>query len=261
MPIFNIMPTLPFLLSTAAHADEPLHQSALLPNNSELEEIIKNPPKKPNPNGKKKGKKKKKEINIPIEIGLGPTFYNFTNTEGIEPHFYRGISTSGVAIISKKLIRQNKHMIPKQYRKFALSQDEFRITKLWIPDSIIMTSSLYGTSAYGASFRPVSLSLSKAKKNKGLNADIGARLTYAYVNDTNKDLSTHFFRLGLDGRAELRVPMGRKNSLGIGWTSQIYMPQGFLETASSENAGDIVPEHVGQISIKYYYRFPYKYKL
>ena len=31
--------------------------------------------------------------------------------------------------------------------------------------------------------------------------------------------------------------MGRKDSLGIGWTSQIYMPQGFLETASSENAG------------------------
>ena len=116
MPIFNIFHTLPFLLSTSAHADEPLHQSELLPNNSELEEIVKNPPKKPNPNGKKKGKKKKKEINIPIEIGLGPTIYTFTNTEGIEPHFYRGISTSGVAIISKKLIRQNKHMIPKQYR-------------------------------------------------------------------------------------------------------------------------------------------------
>ena len=48
-----------------------------------------------------KEEKKRKRINIPIEIGLGPTFYNFTNTEGIEPHFYRGISTSGVAIISK----------------------------------------------------------------------------------------------------------------------------------------------------------------
>ena len=159
------------------------------------------------------------------------------------------------------LIVDNVFQDPHAVRKFALSQDEFRITKLWIPDSIIMTSNLYGTSAYGASFRPVSISLSKAKKNKGLNADIGARLTYAYINDTNKNLSTHFFRLGLDGRAELRVPMGRKNSLGIGWTSQIYMPQGFLDSASNEGSGDIMPEHVGQISVKYYYRFPYKYKL
>ena len=36
---------------------------------------------------------------------------------------------------------------------------------------------------------------------------------------------------------------------------------GFLETASSDNASDVIPEHVGQISVKYYYRFPYKYKL
>jgi hypothetical protein len=226
-------------------------------------DVLKRPntltPKTP-PKGKKKGKKKK-FINIPIEIGLGPTFYNFSNTEGIEPQFYRGLSLSGVAIINNKLIRENKHMIPKQYRKMALAQDEFRISKLWIPDSILFTNNLNSSSAYGASFRPLSISISKAKKNKGLNADIGARFTYAYINDSNQNVNTHFLRLGLDGRAELRLPLQRKNSLGIGWTSQIYLPSGFLMAAENSNYSNMMPEHVGQIFVKYYYRFPYKYKL
>ena len=213
------------------------------------------------PPPQKKTGKKKTHINIPIELGVGPTLYHFSNIQGIDPQFYRGISVSGEAVITKKIIRENKHMIPKQYRKMALAQDEIRISKIWIPDSILFTNNLNGTSMYGASFRPVSISLSRAKKNKGINADIGARATYAYVNNSNTDATIHFLRLGLDGRAELRIPVQKQNSLGIGWISQLYLPAGFLTSLDQATQPALIPNHVGQFYVKYYYRFPYKYKL
>jgi hypothetical protein len=208
---------------------------------------------------KKKTKKKKKVITIPIEVGLGPTAYHLGGMNGSDRTFHSGVSISGQAIISKKLIRQNKHMIPKEYRKMAMAQEELRISKIWIPESIILSPSTSGTSAFGASFRPVSLSLLRAKKNRGLNVDLGARLTYAYINSDDPEiLQPHFIGLGIDGKAEFRIPLKKKTSLGIGWTSHAYIPQEML----SGGTFNIDPSnwHVGQAFVKYYYRFPYQYR-
>ena len=216
---------------------------------------------------KKKGKKKKKKpISIPIEIGVGPAGFNFSGMMNEDQLFYSGVSLSGEAIISNKMLRKNKHMIPKQYRKMALAQEELRISKIWIPESILLSSGSTGPSAFGASFRPVSLSVVRAKKNKGLNVDLGARLTYAYINseDTTID-NMHFLRVGLDGKAELRVPMGNKNSLGIGWASHAYIPPELIVSLGENNLDNLdmnnVHWHVGQVFVKYYYRFPYKVNL
>ena len=250
-----------FFISSQAQAQTPLQYSFSNTAAEMNRNIQKQPISTTKAPPKKKSGKKKTHINIPIELGFGPTFYHFSNIQGIDPQFYRGISLSGEAVITKKIIRENKHMIPKQYRKMALAQDEIRISKIWIPDSILFTNNLNGTSMYGASFRPVSMSLSRAKKNKGLNTDIGARFTYAYISHSNTDTTSHFLRLGLDGRLELRIPLQKQNSMGIGWISQLYLPAGFLTSLDQETTPTIIPNHVGQFYIKYYYRFPYKYKL
>ena len=112
-------------------------------------------------------------------------------------------------------------MIPKDIEKWVF-QDEIR-TSYFDPDSIIISPSSSGTSAF-ASFRPIS-ALRKRKK-QGLNVDLGARFTYAYI-DTNDETitSSHFIGVEFDGRAELRVLLGKKNSLGIGWASMLYSPE------------------------------------
>lgn len=233
---------------------------AEIPPNAETQEL--QSPAQSQKNGKGKGKKKKKKkkvITVPIEIGVGPTAYHFGNMNGSDRTFHTGVSISGQAIISKKLIRQNKHMIPKEYRKMAMAQDEIRISKLWIPESIIISPSTSGTSAVGASFRPIGLSLMKAKKNKGVNVDLGARVTYAYISSEDPSiLSPHFLGLGIDGRAELRVPLGKRKGLGIGWASHAYIPQSMLSGGSVDL--DPMNWHVGQGFVKYYYRFPYQYR-
>ena len=210
---------------------------------------------------KRKSGAKNKHITVPIEIGVGPSMYHLGAMNGSDRLAHSAMSISGYAIISKKLIRKNKHLIPKEYRKMAMAQEEMRISKLWIPESIILSPSQTGTSAIGASFRPVGINLISSKKRQGLNLDLGARLTYAYVNSSDPTLTTpHFIGLGIDAKAEYRIPLTKKNSLGLGWSSHIYLPQSSFSQAES---GTIPLEpsnwHVGQAIFKYYTRFPYKY--
>ena len=144
----------------------------------------------------------------------------------------------------------------------AMAQEELRISKLWIPESIILSSRYSTTSALGASFRPVSLSLLRAEKNRGLNIDVGARFTYAYLTSSELELETpHFIGLGVDVKAEYRIPLSKKNSLGAGWASHAYIPQSTWSGAAVETV-DLSPAnwHVGQAFVKYYYRFPYQYR-
>ena len=215
---------------------------------------------------KKKKKKGKKPLHIPIEVGVGPAGFNFTGLIGDNQFFHSGLSISGEAILSRKVLKQNKHMIPKQYRKMVLSQREMRISKLWIPDSLIISPALNGTSVYGASFRPISLGLISPRNNRGLSASVGARATYAYIASQDEAIgTTHFLRVGLDGRAEFRIPIGKKKWLGLGWASHLYIPQtvggavGDLDIENVDLASSIW--HVGHAFVKYYYRFPYKVTL
>ena len=74
----------------------------------------------------------------------------------------------------------------------------------------------------------------------------------------NINATTHF-EIGAGWPCRTTNPTAKKNSLGI-WTSQLYLPT--LDFWSSEETTpDIFPNHVGQFYVKYYYRFPYKYKL
>ena len=145
----------------------------------------------------------------------------------------------------------------------AMAQEELRISKLWIPESIILSSRASATSALGASFRPVSLSLLRAEKNQGLNIDVGARFTYAHLTSSELELETpHFIGLGLDAKVEYRIAFSKKNSIGVGWASHAYIPQERLSGAAVETV-DLSPAnwHVGQAFVKYYCRFPYQYRL
>ena len=211
---------------------------------------------------KSKSRQKNKTITVPIEIGVGPSAYHLGNVNGTARLAHNSLAISGHAIITKKLIRQNKNLIPKEYRKLAMAQEELRVSKLWIPESIIASSRYATTSALGASFRPVSLSVLKSKKNKGLNADVGARFTYAYLTSSELDLETpHFIGLGVDVKAEYRIPLSKKDSIGVGWASHAYIPQEVLLGATVETLDiGISNWHVGQAFVKYYYRFPYQYK-
>lgn len=219
-----------------------------------------------NGEGKKTKKKKKKIFSVPIEVGVGPAAYHFGASNGIDRIFHTGISLSGQAVISNKLIRENKHMIPKQYRKMALAQDEIRVSKIWIPESIIISPSTSGTAAFGASFRPIAASLIQAKNSNGLSVDLGARATYVHIQHGDGDLSPHFLGLGVDATAEYRICLKKGELkgrwLGIGWASHVYIPQGLLFSSDSAAALSFEPAqwHTGQAFIKYYHRFPYQYK-
>ena len=107
-----------------------------------------------------------------------------------------------------------------------------------------------------------SQSLQGRRRSRNSRATKLPTFTYAYI-DTNDETitSSHFIGVGIDGRAELRVPLGKKNSLGIGWASHVYIPQSML--AGSDD-GDVFLDpsnwHVGQGFVKYYYRFPYHYR-
>ena len=204
-----------------------------------------------------------KKIEVPIELGIGPSMLNVTGAVAQDQPWHYAISLSGEAIISKKLLKQNKKMIPKQYRKKVLKMDEIRVSSIYLPDMLIVSPRTGNTALYGISWRPISMGVPLIKGPTSLKAGLGLRLTGAYLDSSLPSLpSTLFIRPGLDAKIQAQMPLGEKFGLTAGWASQVYVPQslgGELDDFAAELDSSIW--HIGQAFARLNYRFPYKTRI
>lgn len=229
---------------------------------------------------KKKKKRRGKRgttIEAPINVGVGPAAYFFNPGpvgEDQSPHY--GIQISIAAVLDKRAIRKAKRKVPKKYRKLIGRQSEMRISHALIPDSLIISPRTQNTGMYGITFRPLALGIPLIRKPVRLHLGTGLRLTYAYIhteydspttaaNAASRPLAegeTHFFRPGLDLRADLEIPFSKTFLMSVGWTSAAYIPQQ-VHGGDFWSLGDEDQRvwHIGQAYLMLHFRFPYKTRL
>jgi hypothetical protein len=199
-------------------------------------------------------------VEIPINVGVGPAFYFVTGDVQKDRSPLYGVQINVAAIIDKATLKKARKTIPKKYRKQVSKFDEVRISKIWVPDSLIVSPGNDDTaSVYGVTLRPISLGIPIG----ALSISAGALVTYAYFDGEDIGGTTHFLRPGLDARAELEVAITESFLISAGWSSAVYIPQtlgGGVGDVSFSTASDTV-WHIGQAFGVLHFRFPYETRL
>jgi hypothetical protein len=208
-----------------------------------------------------------KKVAVPIDVGVGPAALIWTGAIAQDQLVHYGLSISAAAVLDKKFLRQNKKLIPKQYRRQVTQMDEIRIGHLLIPDTLIISPKTQNTGMYGVNWSPLSLNLPVVQKPFDLKATADLMLTYTFIHSDNESIgTTHFLRPGLGLGANFEVPIGGRFYFSMRWRSALYVPQAVgssLEDLGPIEQGDFSKSiwHVGQGSAQLHYRFPFVTRL
>jgi len=167
------------------------------------------------------------KVTVPIEVGVGPNIFALPGPISALYPLHPAISLSAEAVITKKFIRKNKKKIPRQYRKQAMAMDELRISKLWIPDMIIISQFHDNFGIAGISFRPIGLRFPISTKPLRTDASLGLRFTAMYLNGGPGDGGGDMFFInpGLDGRLQATKKINKTWSVTLGGMGHVYPPQ------------------------------------
>lgn len=215
---------------------------------------------------KRKARKKKSSVTVPVNVGLGPSWNMITGPIQEDQRFHYGLRVDLYAVIDKETIKRFKHRIPKKYRGMASRMREVRYRpSILIPDHLFISPKNGNTGIFGMTWRPFGLNLPLIDSSTlRLGVGAGLLLTYAHISSNIDGMqeSTHFFRPGVDLRAELVLQLSPGFLLSGGWSSGFYLPQkikgegrGFAALGSPKN--DDCIWHVGQIFAMLNFRFPY----
>jgi hypothetical protein len=211
---------------------------------------------------KKAHKAQSSMVEIPINVGFGPAFHMVTGPIQDNQLLHYGLKLSVAAVIDRATIQQNKNKIPARYRNYVDRVGEIRIGKIYVPDTIFISPKVNDTQMYGATFKPIALGIPLIKKGVTLDLKAGLILTYAFIE--SKVVLTkamHFFRPGIDLKAELEIPFSNSFLMSVGWVSQFYVPQklngAFFEVDGIKDS----IWHIGQAFLLFHLRFPYHTRL
>lgn len=218
---------------------------------------------------------------IPVQIGVGPTGY-FLGGPITEPEFgfggqlmddkliHSGLRISVTAVIDREVARRHPNLLPRNYRQQVGQGQEIRIAPsvvALIPTSLFISPPVFGDAqAYGATWSlfGVGLPLSRDPVRISLNgALIG---TVMYIRSPSLQNQNYIFaRPGAEFRFDVEIPIERDFRLGIGASTQLYVPQTLRGTgADSFGAGEFLDSqslwNISQIYIQGHFRIPYDYR-
>lgn len=202
-----------------------------------------------------------KVVTLPVDIGVGPAAYWVSGAIANDQLAHFGIKLNIYAIISHALIAANINRVPAQYRKMALGIDEVEYQpSIFIPDSLIISPRYANTGIYGATWRPIALTLLKVKRQTWVDLGVGVLLTYAFIHSDKLSSSPiHFLRPGLDLQFEWTIPVIQDAfAIGLGAATQWYIPQKidgpFFEMGGVNDASIY---QMSQVFLKFHWRIPY----
>ncbi len=210
---------------------------------------------------KKKRRKAKQEVSIPIDIGIGPAVHMITGPIQDDQQLHSGLKLNLYAVISKKIIKANKHRIPKKYRGLASKLDEVRLRPfplILLPDTLYLSPKRERTQMWGASWKLIGVGLPLIRKPVRLAIGVDLKLDYAWIDSDLEALgTTNFFRPGLAPGAELEIPFGQSFLISVGWMSTFYPPQEVGGDVFAWGELDQSIWHIGQAYLKLHFRIPY----
>ncbi|MCE9671981.1 hypothetical protein LY474_29665 [Myxococcus stipitatus] len=199
-------------------------------------------------------------VDVPVDVGVGPAAFLFFGPVFEDQPLHTGLKLSVEAVLDKEWLRKNARAIPTRYRKYARSLDEVRISpSLLIPDALILSPKLRDTGMYGATWKPLALTLPLSSGDARLAVGTGLLLTYAYLHSDTLP-ATHLLRPGAELGLELEVALSRTVLVSLGWESALYIPQELGGLGLPDRLRDGI-FHVGQAYLQLHVRFPYTTRL
>ncbi|MCP3104652.1 hypothetical protein LZ198_37890 [Myxococcus sp. K15C18031901] len=199
-------------------------------------------------------------VEVPVDVGVGPAAFLFFGPIFEDQPVHTGLKLSVEAVLDKDWLRKNQRAIPTRYRKYARSLNEVRISpSLLIPDALIVSPKLRDTGMYGATWKPLALTLPLSSGPARLAVGTGLLLTYAYMHSSTLP-STHFLRPGAELGVELELALSQSFLVSLGWESALYIPQELGGLGLPDRLRDGI-FHVGQAYLQLHVRFPYTTRL
>jgi len=199
-----------------------------------------------------------KKIEVDIDIGLGPTFDQFSGPVRRDQTLHYGARLNLEVIIDKGDIRKLKSRIPPQYRKMAMKLEEVRIRPAWflLPQTVHLSPKSENTGVYGATWELLGMDVPFVREPFRLAATAGLPLSVIHVSSDTLPSPTNVVRLGLSGGGDLEVPITPGFLLGGGWTSLLHIPQPLGSGVFTSGPGRESVWHVGQAYGQVHVRFP-----
>lgn len=199
-------------------------------------------------------------VTVPINIGIAPTANFITGPIQGDQLIHTGLRLYVAAVLDQKLLRAQRHRIPRQYRKRIARSTEIRYNpySLFTPHSVIISPKIRETGIYGLAFRPLGIGLAITPPPVRLSFDAGLMIKYMFIHSDKLDSPTHFIRPGLEFRGDLEFPIVRDAfHMSIGWASQFYPPQKIGGWPWEFWPLNRTIWHVGQAYLMAHFRFPY----
>ncbi len=204
----------------------------------------------------------RKTVEVPVDIGVGPAVFSMTGPVAQQQPWHTGLAMSVEAVLDNKTLRKFKKRIPRQYRDAVLNMDEVRISHPLIPRTLFISPAgwMSDTGIYGIGWRPLGVDIPWVNDGVRFTTGIGLRFTWFYLHSQTLPAPMHFVRPGLDGQAELEVPLSERVLLSGGWTSMFHPPQPVGGGVFESGPLDESIWHVGQGFVKFHYRVPVQVK-
>lgn len=200
---------------------------------------------------------------MPLDVGVGPAANMLFGPVFQDRPVHFGLRISTAIILDKATLRQQKHKIPRQFRKSILRSGEVRLNPFGccIPSSIyisppIANTPFADTGMYGATLKPigVGLNLLGGDPTANLFVRLGVVATYFYMHSTTLASPTHFLRPGLEGNVELEIPFSDSAGISLGWASMAHLPQAVGGPIFKLAPLDEAIWHIGQGYLKFHFR-------
>jgi len=205
------------------------------------------------------------EVTIPVQIGLGPTLVGVTGPVQRSQRFFGGAKVEVAAILDQQIIQQNLHRVPSRYRAMARGIEEARFSpSVFIPDTLYLSPPVRRAQMWGATWRPIGLSITPLRRPLRTTIGVGAVLTYLYFDSRAPGLEVrrmHFLRPGASLRAELEAPLAERVFVTLGWDSMVHLPQALESGLGGLGEAGHQMWHLGHAFVVLGFRFPYQTSL
>ena len=183
---------------------------------------------------------------------------------------YTGLKLDIFGVVGEQVIKDNLHRIPRRYARLAKGVTEVRINPLpWLPKTLMISPERKGDDPrpgmYGVMWRLLGVGLSSGlgPLRLGLSGGVGA--TYLLLHGGDGVLGDadrmHFFRPGVDLRADLEAPLGDSLLVSVGWNSFVFVPQEVGGPWAQVGELERSIWHLGQAYFLLHVRVPYEVRL
>lgn len=218
---------------------------------------------------RKPRRKRSNEVTATVDVAVGPAFYAFGNplTGGAllsgpvyeDQPFHYGLRFDAAAIIDYEFVRENRRLVPRQYRSKFKPGTEVRYSPgvvALIPRNLYLSPKTKNTGVYGATWELLHVGISPIKSGSTrLSIGAGLLATYAYI-DSDVFESTHFLRPGASVGVKLGTMFSDTWGMSLGWDSNFYLPQDIGGGVFDSDDEDAL-WHIGEGFLMFHYRFPF----